>query len=61
MDDCVRMLRMAGKKKEEINTIMTVKIGAYVPLNVQRFYQLWDVFNMDPAQFINYMLTRIQV
>eukprot|EP01084_Bolivina_argentea_P090997 163874_1 len=49
---------MAGKKKEEI-TIIVNKINTKI--TVQKFCNLWNVFDINPTQFLNYILTRIQI
>ena len=57
-DDIIRMLKMSGKKRKEIKNILK---QINIPIAIIPFYKLWDLFNINPTQFLNYILTRIQV
>ena len=52
------MLKMCGKKRKEIKQTLK-KINT--PIAIQLFYKSWYLFQINSTQFLNYILTRIQV
>lgn len=56
--DCVRILKMAGKTRQSVDSIAR---SLPTPLSLKQLELHWTLFDIDATDFLHYILTRIQV